>query len=73
MKKRQPPKLAQVIVYCPVPEDRKEYVLDLRMRYRDRLRLEGEKQARSFAYREAFGWMWGWVSDLIELIRGSFS
>lgn len=62
VKNRRPPKLAERIVYLSAPFDKKTFLMDLRRRYRHKLKIRGEKAARRLAYREAFYWLlWAWV------------
>jgi hypothetical protein len=62
MKKQRPPRLVEFVVYYSAPFDRKNFLIDLRRRYRRRLRVKGEGEARRLAYREAFHWFfWAWL------------
>lgn len=73
VKNRRPPKVAELIVYASAPCDREAFVIDLRRRYRHRLRIRGEKAARRLAYKEAIYWLlWAWLSPvpgLVHLLR----
>ena len=50
----RPPKLVEFVVYYSAPFDRKAFLIDLRRRYRRRLRLKGKAAAQRLAFREVF-------------------
>ncbi len=52
----RPPKLVEFVVYYSAPFDSKAFLIDLRRRYRLRLRLKGKAAAHRLAYREALYW-----------------
>ena len=68
MKKRRPPRLVEWIVYWTAPFDRRDHVWDLRCNYRRRLRRNGEREARRYAYREAFHGVWSWMSVIVDIL-----
>lgn len=53
-----PPRWAEYIVCVSCrPEDRDEYLLDFRHKYRAKLRLFGKKAAMKFAIKEVLFWL----------------
>ena len=53
MVSRRPPKIAELTVYALAPFDKKGHVVELRKRFRECLRKNGEWEARKFAYWQA--------------------
>jgi hypothetical protein len=69
-KNRRPPKWVEMVVMLSVFSDRRSYLIDLRKRYRRRLRVHGEEAAMQFARREAGYWILiGWPVRVFAIGR----
>jgi hypothetical protein len=76
--RHKPARWVECVVYYSVPQiSREEYVIDLRRRYRARLKSRGAEAARALARREGLAWLrkdWPWKIWLaVSLVARMFN